>query len=328
MDLTSEIEAVNAFWGDNTQSVDESIQEDITTATTPLESETDTSEEVVDNNIESEVIEEDYPSFIPDEYKPKTFKDEKEEVEFYRQNYRKALNHYKSEEFSKTLKEQYKDSLLKEEEDYETLKKIHTSFKDDPELMFKLYYPENLAKRGIDVQFSPEEQNKVINRVLSDSFGSNYKDKYDPNEALDDPSSMSAKMLDKQREVKQALQEAQTKAEASIPDPKALEKTIVEQRQKYFKNIPEDEFNSFIKEVETWQPTLLDIHRAKNFDTYAEQAYQLGLVKGREANAQEFKKAGKTIKPSSPEVKPEEKRMDNYFHAFSNSNNGLPDFNY
>ena len=151
-----------------------------------LDVQTDTEDKVV----EPEFEEFEVPDYIPDDLiPPEKFESDKEELEWYKDNYVKSMELTRDPKFLDFVLNTYKEELDKLEK--ESVDRI-LSTGNIAEL--KIKYPQLLGKAGVDATFSEDDKINVIDNHLKATFGVNYKDKFDETEA-NDPNTISGKML-------------------------------------------------------------------------------------------------------------------------------------
>ena len=283
------LEQINSLWGE--------------------EPEEQTQEEVV----ESEETVEDEST----EPKEPTFETVEAAKEYYTKQIQEKDAYYTSNEFVEKLKTDYARTLLSAEQEAEEMKTLHRAFKNEPELMLKLYYPEYLGRVGIGVQFSAEEKQKVIVNTLSKEFGSDFQSKFNQTE-YNNPDTLSGKMYARQQEILNNLkaqeQAAQQAWKDSQPDPAKLEKIIAQQRQEFFPTLKDDQFNNLVSELQDFRPNLLDLDFAKNREAYLKAAYEHGKAEGRKAIGKEISNAGKKLEVNNN--RPAANSQDNPYRNF------------
>ena len=293
------------------------------------EAEEDSSEPEYESYEEQEEQQIDYPDFVPDELIVPKFKSERAELNWYRDNYNKTFGIYQNDDFKHKLLDHYKDFLLSEEENVESLKAVESVFKNEPEIAIKVFGAEGLEKNGISSKLTDEEVGQIVNQEMIKYFGSNYAQKYDQSELID-PNSLSSKMLMKSQEIGRSIQEHQNYSEQLAQQYKPLsdEELQEELDKEYYANFQQemsiDEYDEMIDEINNTDIGIMDLHKAIMFNEYMQEAYSRGIQDGRKNLVGDIKKASKPINPYS-NVKRTNKN-DEPFDIMANRR--LPKFNF
>lgn len=266
------LDTLNSLWGDEPEEAPESEQ-----------------------NIEEEELDAPESSNDPEEPEFETVQSAKE---YYKQRIQEREQFFQSQEFIDRVKSNYAQQILEAEQEAEQMKTLHKAFKNEPELMLKLYYPEYLGRVGIGVQFTNEEKEKVITNTLAKEFGKDFQAKFNQAE-YNIPDTLSGKMYARQQEILNELnaQEkiAQKAWQDSQPNPEKLNQIIAQQRKELFPNMDDKQFNALIGELKDFQPNILDLDFAKNREAYIKAAYEEGLKVGRKNMGKEISNAGKVV---------------------------------
>lgn len=261
------------------------------------------------------------PDYIPDELlPPESFKDEKEELNFYRKSYIDLVEYMRSEKFRDMIVEKYSQILLEKHEEGEKLIAIKEMLDKNPKGVIKIYAPELLVKEGRNPFIEKAEADSMIHEALVNSFGEEYLEIYDSNEA-NKKGTASYEMLkimnkiqldvDKHNEyVKSLIEERENKEKAS-------KEQIIESQYKYFEDIfDKSEYYKVVDTITEYykNASLMDLYKGYIFDYAIERAYERGLNDGsnkqKEKIVGDFKKAGSTVKYTKPQRKKQEDILD------------------
>lgn len=264
----------------------------------------------------------EFPQWTPDELKPpKEFKDEKEELAWYKDNYTKPFEQYKTDEFRDRLLNTYKDQLLSVEQEHEQLKAVSQVFKNNPELAVKLYAPQYLAQKGYNNIITEEEKNDIADKALKTEFGEDYKNHYDRN-AASNPNTLSGRMLLKQEEIYRTIEQQNNTAKQYIeqyqPSEEVQKQQLEKEYETYFKpnNLTKEDFDLFnnnVKEHFTKNPiNSMDLSLIMNKDYYLKEAYNNGFKEGQKKFHKEIEKVGNEVKPTNDAPKKNGKAKSDY----------------
>lgn len=258
------------------------------------EDEETVSEEIAD---EGEYEEWEYPDWAPDELVTPEYEDPNDELEWYRNNYHKAFEHYKSPEFAKELLNSYEDALIEKEQNVQELKAIKEMLENNPEQVIRTYAPHYLQARGYNAQMTEDEIYSEVDNQLAAEFGSDYKEIYNP-DAANDPKTISGKMLMRQQEIIAELEDRNNQIASYTPPTKEeLEERLMNQYsdEEFDKSgYTLDEFTEFKDEAIHFvsNMTLRDVHYALYHDDYVDDAYKRGYADGKKGVVSEIERAG------------------------------------
>lgn len=299
---------------DNADTEDADYQEEEESDTEEEESD---DEEVSDEESKEQVA--DYPDFIEDDLKVPEFSSERKELAWYRDNYKRTFDVYKSEKFQKAVIDHYDDILINKEKDVEQLKAVKEVFNGNPDLALKIFAPEGLAQRGISSQLSDDEINQLIDSEMKKTFGNNYSSKYDKDELID-TNSLSSKMVSKMQEIKTQISEHQAKSEQLSERYRPLNEEEINQKleddynEHFLGKMAREDYDSLVEELKGRPAlTMVDMHRLLRFDDYLDEAYRRGQEEGKKGVISSIKKAGK---PLTVATRPRQEQE---------SNKGIPD---
>ena len=282
---------------DEEESVEETEEEIIE------EEDTDDEVEEVDDDDDEDVFE--YPEYIPDELIiPEQFKNEKEELEWYKKNYVEALNVVKHDTVKKFLVKEYREHLMQTEDDYLKIKAVKEAFDGNPRALFKMYFNQELESAGVSLNLSEADKNDIVARKLAEEFGDDYYAVYDPNK-IHNPNSLSARIYKRNNEI---FEELNKTPEQSAPD---LTPLIEEAYQQDFSDMDREQYNAFIERAKSHQVSVKDLYNAINHDSLMESAYKEGLIAGRKEIAGELRPQGKKVRKAVRYTEPQEEEEYN-----------------
>lgn len=262
----------------------------------------------------------DIPEYLPDELKLREFDTLEEEHEFYKESYGKLIDYYTSQEFNKQFIDKFEEVLIQREQYVEDLKALRSALTgENAETMMKIYFPQILADYGKAPQINDQEMSTIVHSQLAKKFGEDYMDRFKKDDLLK-PDSISSQILafeqDVIRQVKEhnetewkSQQEALKAPQVpSMSDPEIAD-MLEKQYKEYFaeSGITETEYGEFVKGLSSYQITMKDLHRAVHFDDYINEAFRMGIEKGKKGLAAEITKANGTPLNSTPQ---QDKRKD------------------
>jgi len=265
------------------------------------------------------------PDYVPDDLVPPDFKDEEEELAFYRSNYSKAVSLVTSPEFGDVVLKEYEDKLIEKEQDHERFKALKVAFDSNPEAAIKFYFPEALEQRGYRTTISGDEAEQWVSSKMADEFGEDYLERYDSEEAGLKPKSESAKMwavYDKTKaELAQHNERAKQVEDQSRPlSTEAKTELLQKQYEETFKSfMSKDEYEVFLGEASEKSLTLLDVFRAFNFDHYITAAEDDGYKRGKRDAINGVRKSVRTtvVQAERPMKPKEDVRYNNPVEMFN-----------
>lgn len=266
------------------------------------ESDNEDDEESEDSEEEDEIVDWEPPEWLPeDKLPPEKFKNDKERADWYEQAYLGLTSDMSSEDFQQDLYQQYQDQLLEQEEHVNELKELRNMLTTgDPETVLKMYAPHILEQKGYPTLVEEENAKDNIWQTLKAEFGSNFEDKYDPDEVGKDPDSVSSRIFNRyqqlynewQQDTKQKLEQQQ---QSQLTE-EQLQERIAEQYDSVFKEAgyEPEEYEEFVQEAFQKAPslTLEDMHKVIHFEDYIEDAKR----EAREEMAREMKQARRKTK--------------------------------
>lgn len=254
------------------------------------EEESKTDEE--DNELNFEIEEKVKEKVIDEFLVPEKFKDVEEELEFYRKKFPELKDTKINPEI---LAKEYEETLLKQEKDFEELKALRDIIKGEPDSYVKIRFKDQLAKNGYDYRLTDEESRNIIHQKLSETFGNNYTNYYDPDDALNSGTTSNKMYLMQERlleEINKHNERVMPQEQATI-NPEESIKFIEESLEKA--NINEANRKRFIEDVKTKGKDLLNdpvqFYKALYMDKIIEKKIKEAKEQGRKEALAEFKKA-------------------------------------
>lgn len=248
-------------------------------------------------------------------------------AEYWQQKYKELEGSLASEEFVQKFLETYEETLASREQEVEAFKDHLKAFRTNPKEYLKQYFPEYFEAIGIPQIYSVEEIDTMVANKMTEEFGENWEDAYNPKEIIR-KGSLSAKMnqryealykeFQSQNEMAEQKRLEYTKQLASgkKEEPKApeidqeayaenLSNLLTETYEKELApmGVTEDEFLAFVEECQTYQPTVMDIWKMKNLQKEVEKAKKAGYEEGRRSLSKDMQAAGK-LKAVKEEFKP------------------------
>lgn len=208
----------------------------------------DKADEKTDNDFDFE-IEEKPKEEKEDEFViPDKFETVEAERDFYKENFTKIKESTSNPEDIAT---RYEEQLLSKEKDVEELKALRDALNGQPDALVKIRFKDALIKGGYDHRLTQEEQNNIIDTELRKSFGSNYRDVFDQEDA-EVEGTLSYNMIKKQEElignIDSYNQKPQQEPQQQL-DPEEGKKIIHESLSKV--GVKDENIDKFINELKT-----------------------------------------------------------------------------
>lgn len=237
------------------------------------------------------------PSYFPEELiPPKEFESEDDELEFYRKNYFSVFDLLQKEEFVKDFFTTYEKQITQTDEEFEQFKAIQGALNDNPELAFKMFMPELIAKQGYKTALTQSDMNEMLADFMTQEFGENYKNFFVPEDA-NNPKSLSYRMLQAQERAIAKIKEIDARNRA-IEDKhrplseEAVTKKLVDAYENDFKEyMTKQEYADFIKQSEDHELSLVDIYKVLNYEKIVKAHRDKAYNQGRKDALNELKKA-------------------------------------
>lgn len=256
---------------------------------------TNNSEETVIENQEDDKDVYEIPDFVPDSYiPPQAFDSEEDELDWYRENYGKVIDTYKTDEFVDFISNKYIDKFLELEQ-----QNIEKLIEDNKIYELKTKYPQFFKQIGISSEISEEEIADIVYDKLSKEFGENYAEIYDVDEAAD-KNSISGKMIARQEQIMAEIQQHNSQIQTNKPMSK--EDLITNLNIQYSQDFEPHGITkeNYIKTLEFAQQkandlSVKDFYKLQYFQEYIDDAYQRGLKDGKKNMTEELTKTGRRI---------------------------------
>ena len=223
----------------------------------------------------------------------KQFKTEKDEADFYKKALMENHKILKNDVIPLFL-ENYEKELISREQEVDKLIEIKNAMSGQPETFLRKYFGNHLKQMGYNLKYTEDEINNIIHRDLTEKFGENYLNEYDPNQLKLATSKSSQIEREKNRIFDQLNKENEQFSKQS-----SLTQIAPEIRENYFNNeynkfkkfgVPKEEYDNFVKQAAeyTSKMDLIDMYKLVNFDTIVEAAKQ----EGKKSLYKEIQKAG------------------------------------
>lgn len=269
-------------------------------------------------------------SEVPQGWRPeKEFASSEEALQFYAEKYNGLWKHLNSDEFASELEQNYGDALASREQEIESFKEMLNGFRKDPLTFIASYVPEYAEQLGIGRVYSEDEMDQVIEERISEEFGDNWRDVYNPADLIK-PSSLSARIqrfsqkageeliqqnqtVDQKR--KEFLANLQNRQQGQQVAPQMqMEEQADALVDAFFDEgladqMSEDEFLELVSEAMNRPMKLTDVYRSMRFETIIEQEREKAREEGRKAMMEEMRKGGKI---ASQQYVPPSTKQSNY----------------
>jgi hypothetical protein len=251
---------------------------------------------------------------VNDEWRPINVAEE-ELPQWYENKYKQLLESVAGDQFKQTVLSFLQEDLLKEVENVEEFKRHYLNFQTNPALYAAQYFPESLAKIGVEPVLSKEQIYQAVELEMAKEFGDNYQRMIDPAEAFK-LGTYSYSILEKQRELLNRVtakneenlvkynefmaSKPASSSEAQPIDPNALETFAKEEFSKFQRKFgTEKEFVNFVQESynKNWLPTTEELWTLKNLDKILRDEYEKGIADGNKKQASDIRKQYGIEKP-------------------------------
>ena len=287
-------------------------------------------EDVVEEEYEIEVADYIEDDFIP----PDKFKNQKEEVRWYKENYARLINKFSDEDFVQEFADAYQEQLLSREKNIENLKAVDYLLKGQPELALKLYAPQYLAQKGHSPLINEDEAREMVDNALKQKYGEDYLDLYDSSKA-NTKGTLSYMMYQYQQEILHHVQQQREEAQKYIenyqpPDPAKIQEYLYSVYEESFAQaeFSKEEFDNFVSEAREYSKTmpLEDVYFVLNKEDYLDLAYENGYEEGKKAAAKNLNKAIKSTNYEEQPTRRVVRKADNGVKSFTNKYSKIKGF--
>jgi len=227
---------------------------------------------------------------------PESFESVEEEKDFYKTHFENSKSKFKDFNADNII-EKYEDQLIEKENDFEELKALRNMLKGKPDHYVKMRFKDQLEKAGYNSSLTVDESKTMIHEELVKSFGSNYGQIYDIDEAAEE-GTISYNMLKKQNEIKEKIKEINSQkteqASAPVGDPEEAKKLINESLSKA--GLKENSINKFIEDLSSQGQELVNnpikMYKALYMDKIIEKERVKAFEEGRKEALADLKKVG------------------------------------
>lgn len=271
---------------------------------------------------------------LPDGWKPQQkFASSEEELQFYRDKYPGLWKHINSDEFISGFLDIYGEKIASKESEIDSALQLIKALNTDPETFIAAHLPEYADKLGIGRIYSADEIGDYIESTISEEFGENWRDVYNPADLVR-RNSVSAQILKRTQQLEDQLeqhnqkvatnrnkylQQLASKQNQSNPDPQNMSEQQIDNIidtmvQSYYSDladqgITEEEFIEMAVQSFEYKPTMKDIYRVMRYDQLVEQERKKAYEEGRKSMVNEFKKGSKK---AAAEYVPNERVEEEY----------------
>lgn len=241
---------------------------------------------------------------------PEKFNSVEEERDFYKENFNKVKE---SSQNPDVIVSKYEEQLLAKEKDVEELKALRDALKGQPEAMIKIKFKDQLIKAGYDHRLTQEEQNEMIDKELRQSFGVNYREVFDQEDANIE-GTVSNLMLKKQQEILDSIEQYNQRPAQQVQpqaDPEEARKLVHESLSKV--GVKDENINRFIDDLKTTDliNDPVKLYKAVYMDKILEQKVKQAREEGRKEALAEISKVGsKPVKDDEEKVKKKAREID------------------
>jgi len=241
----------------------------------------------------------DYDTYF---VQPEKFENIDQEIAWYRERFEtlsKELN--PSSELIKEFAQPHVDEYIKQQEqEIQGFAEMKRALDVNPRAFLMQYIPEALAELGISPIMSDNEIMENILKDMQKQFGEDYKERFDNRDVID-PRTESAQMWLQMEKLKSEyinLNNRNTEIlnkwnsnviskEVQAPSNEDQMRFIESSYKEQFEplEIPKEEFNATIEWAKQAPPiTTLDVYKLKNFDSLLKEAYNSGMIEGKQTN--------------------------------------------
>lgn len=199
------------------------------------------------------------------------FSNDKERADYYQQIYSKTKDKLSS--FKDEFLQAYKEDILSAEQDADRLKEIAQAMNGDPNTFLRKYFGNQLQQMGYNLKYSDGDINRITAERLSEKFGEDWEDRFDPNH-LKIPTSISSQIRREQDKIYNELmteneqynQPVQQQSQQG-PDPKVVQEYIENQYTEFNKmGMGRQEYDQFVQQASSYQMTMQDLYKVMHFN--------------------------------------------------------------
>jgi hypothetical protein len=249
-----------------------------------------------------DVVIADSPEIDYDTYfvQPEKFENIDQEIAWYRERFdvlSKEIN--PNTETIRELSKPYVDEYIQQQEtEIQGFAEMKRALDTNPRAFLMQYIPEALAELGISPIMTDNEILDNIAKDMATEFGDDYRERFNHNDVID-PRTESSQMwlrMDKlkseynnlnnrNREILEQWNSKVINNEVKTPSNEEAMQFIESSYKEQFEplEIPKEEFNATIEWAKQAPPiTTLDIYKLKNFEVLLQEAYNSGIVEGKQ----------------------------------------------
>lgn len=295
---------------------------------------TDIPEEQQENAPQTQEIDTSFLDNLPDGWKPEQkFASSEEELQFYRDKYPGLWKHINSDEFINGFLDIYGEKIASKESEIDSALQLIKALNTDPETFIAAHLPEYADKLGIGRIYSADEIGDYIESTISEEFGQNWRDVYNPADLVR-RNSVSSQILKRTQQLEDQLEQHnqkvatnrnkylqqlaskqnQSAAPSSQMSEQQFDSILDSMVESYYseladQGISEDEFIEMAIQSFEYKPTMKDIYRVMRYDQLVEQERKKAYEEGRKSMVNEFKKGSKK---AAAEYVPNERVEEEY----------------
>lgn len=254
---------------------------------------------------------------LPDGWKPQQkFATSQEELQFYREKYPGLWKHINSNEFLDGFLNTYGEKIASKEQEIQSVIDLIKGLNNDPETFIAAHLPEYAERLGVGRIYNEDEIGEYIETKISEEFGENWRDIYNPADLVR-PKSISSQIIKRT----QALENALEQHNATVSKNREEYLRSLAERQQQTQNpgqiterqldsildvmvdgyinelsdtgLSEDDFIEMAIQSFQHQPTIKDIYRIMHYDKIIEQERQKAFEEGRKSLLNEYKRSSK-----------------------------------
>lgn len=294
----------------------------------------DIPEEQQENAPQTQEIDTSFLDNLPDGWKPEQkFASSEEELQFYRDKYPGLWKHINSDEFINGFLDIYGEKIASKESEIDSALQLIKALNTDPETFIAAHLPEYADKLGIGRIYSADEIGDYIESTISEEFGHNWRDVYNPADLVR-RNSVSSQILKRTQQLEDQLEQHnqkvatnrnkylqqlaskqnQSAAPSSQMSEQQFDSILDSMVESYYselagQGISEDEFIEMAIQSFEYKPTMKDIYRVMRYDQLVEQERKKAYEEGRKSMVNEFKKGSKK---AAAEYVPNERVEEEY----------------
>lgn len=287
------------IFGSNKSFYDEDETTEDETEKPTEESSTDQTEEVDSNAPNVESTSGDIGSIfeLKGQYR-NDFKSDAERADYYKTIVDKTGTEISS--LKDRFLEAYKEDILAVEQDAERLKEIAQAMNGDPNTFLRKYFGNQLQQMGYNLKYSDSDINRITYERLSQKFGEDWEEKFDPNH-LKTPTSLASQIRREQDKIYNELmaeneQYNRPMQQSNQPDPELVKRYVDEQYTEFKQmGMARNDYDEFVNTASNYQMTMQDLYKVIHFQDIVQHVKTLA----KQEVYNEIKQGGgKEVKPA------------------------------